>query len=34
MGNQKLIELVLRGLPGIIDAVERGEAVIEFVGRE
>lgn len=33
MGDRKLIELVLRALPAIIDAIERGEAVIEFVGR-
>ena len=32
MSNRKLIELVLRSLPAIIDAVERDEAVIEFVG--
>lgn len=31
--NRKLIELVLRALPAIIDAIERDEAVIEFVGR-
>jgi predicted nuclease of predicted toxin-antitoxin system len=31
--NRKLIELALRALPAIIDAVERDEAVIEFVGR-
>lgn len=31
--NRKLIELALRALPAIIDAIERGEAVIEFVGR-
>jgi predicted nuclease of predicted toxin-antitoxin system len=31
--NRKLIELVLRALPAIIDAIERGEAVVEFVGR-
>jgi predicted nuclease of predicted toxin-antitoxin system len=33
LGNRKLIELILRALPSIIDAVERDEAVIEFVGR-
>ena len=32
-GNRKLIELVLRTLPAIIDAIERDEAVVEFVGR-
>jgi predicted nuclease of predicted toxin-antitoxin system len=31
--NRKLIELALRALPAIIDAVERDEAVIEFVER-
>jgi predicted nuclease of predicted toxin-antitoxin system len=31
--NRKLIELVLRALPAIIAAIERDEAVIEFVGR-
>lgn len=31
--NRKLIELALRTLPAIIDAIERDEAVIEFVGR-
>ena len=33
MSNRKLIELALRALPAIIDAIERDEAVIEFVGR-
>jgi predicted nuclease of predicted toxin-antitoxin system len=33
IGNRKLIELALRALPTITDAIERGEAVIEFVGR-
>jgi predicted nuclease of predicted toxin-antitoxin system len=33
ISNRKLIELILRALPAIIDAVERDEAVIEFVGR-
>jgi len=33
MSNRKLIELILRALPAIIDAIERDEAVIEFVGR-
>lgn len=32
-GNRKLIEQLLRALPAIIDAFERDEAVIEFVGR-
>jgi predicted nuclease of predicted toxin-antitoxin system len=31
--NRKLIELVLRALPAIIAAIERDEAVIEFIGR-
>ena len=31
--NRILIELVLRALPAIIDAIERDEAVIEVVGR-
>jgi predicted nuclease of predicted toxin-antitoxin system len=31
--NRTLIEQVLRSLPAIIAAVERGETVIEFVGR-
>jgi predicted nuclease of predicted toxin-antitoxin system len=30
--NRILIELVLRALPAIIDAIDRDEAVIEFVG--
>ncbi len=33
IGNRKLIELTLRALPAIIEAIERDEAVIEFVGR-
>jgi predicted nuclease of predicted toxin-antitoxin system len=33
MSNRKLIELALQALPAIIDAIERDEAVIEFVGR-
>jgi predicted nuclease of predicted toxin-antitoxin system len=33
MNNRKLIDLALRALPAITDAIERGEAVIEFVGR-
>jgi predicted nuclease of predicted toxin-antitoxin system len=32
-GNRTLITQVLRALPAIIGAVERGETVIEFVGR-
>lgn len=32
ISNRKLIELALQALPAIIDAIERGEAVIEFVG--
>jgi len=32
MSNRKLIELVLGALPAILDAVERGETTIEFVG--
>ena len=31
--NRKLIELVLRALPAIVDAIERDEAVVEFVER-
>ena len=31
--NRRLIDLVLRALPAIIGAIERDEAVIEFVGR-
>jgi predicted nuclease of predicted toxin-antitoxin system len=31
--NRRLIELVLHTLPAIIVAIERDEAVIEFVGR-
>jgi predicted nuclease of predicted toxin-antitoxin system len=31
--NRTLIAQILRALPMIIDAVERGEPVIEFVGR-
>ena len=31
--NRKLIELVLYALPAIVDAIEREEAVVEFVGR-
>ena len=33
MSNRKLIELTLQHLPAIIDAIERDETVIEFVGR-
>jgi len=33
MTNRRLIELVLRALPAIIDAIERDESVIEFAGR-
>jgi predicted nuclease of predicted toxin-antitoxin system len=33
MSNRKLIELALRALPAIIDAIERDEVVIELVGR-
>lgn len=33
ISNRKLIELALRALPAIIDAIERDEAVIELVGR-
>ena len=33
MSNRKLIELIVRALPAIIGAIERDEAVIEFVGR-
>jgi predicted nuclease of predicted toxin-antitoxin system len=32
-GNRKLIDLAMRALPAIIEAIERGEAVIEFVER-
>ncbi|HEY3031030.1 MAG TPA: hypothetical protein VGJ68_12725 [Bradyrhizobium sp.] len=31
--NRTLIAQILRSLPAIIGAVERGETVIEFVGR-
>jgi predicted nuclease of predicted toxin-antitoxin system len=31
--NKNLIEQILRALPTITDAVERGETIIEFVGR-
>jgi predicted nuclease of predicted toxin-antitoxin system len=31
--NRTLIELALRALPAIIEAIERDEAVIELVGR-
>ena len=31
--NRKLIELALRALPAITEAIERGEAVIEFTRR-
>jgi predicted nuclease of predicted toxin-antitoxin system len=31
--NRTLITQMMRALPEIIDAIERGEAVIEFVGR-
>jgi predicted nuclease of predicted toxin-antitoxin system len=33
INNRKLINLVLSALPAITDAIERGEAVVEFVGR-
>ena len=32
MSNRRLIELALRALPAIIDAIERDEVVIELVG--
>jgi predicted nuclease of predicted toxin-antitoxin system len=32
IGNRRLIELALNALPVIIDAIERDESVIEFVG--
>ena len=32
-GNRKLIDLALRALPAIIEAIERGEVVIELVER-
>jgi predicted nuclease of predicted toxin-antitoxin system len=31
--NRDLIQQILRSLPAIIKAIERGETVIEFVGR-
>jgi hypothetical protein len=31
--NRKLIELIMPALPAIIAAIERDEAVIEFIGR-
>ena len=33
ISNRKLIDLVLSALPTITDAIERGEEVVEFVGR-
>lgn len=33
ISNRKLIELALQALPAIVDAIERDEPVIEFVGR-
>lgn len=33
INNRKLIELALQALPAIIAAIERNEAVVEFVGR-
>jgi predicted nuclease of predicted toxin-antitoxin system len=33
ISNRKLIELALQALPAIIDAIERNETVVEFVGR-
>ena len=33
ISNRKLIELALQALPAIIDAIERDETVVEFVGR-
>ena len=33
ISNRKLIELALQALPAIVDATERDEPVIEFVGR-
>jgi predicted nuclease of predicted toxin-antitoxin system len=30
--NRNLIDVLLRALPAIIDAIERGEAVVEFIG--
>lgn len=32
IGNRELIELTLRALPSIADAIERGEVVIELIG--
>jgi predicted nuclease of predicted toxin-antitoxin system len=31
--NRTLIAQILRALPAIVDALERGETVVEFVGR-
>jgi hypothetical protein len=31
-GNRSLIAKIMRALPAIVGAIERGEAVIEFVG--
>jgi predicted nuclease of predicted toxin-antitoxin system len=33
ISNRKLIELALQALPAIIEAIERKETVVEFVGR-
>ncbi len=33
ISNRKLIDLALRALPAVTGAIERGETVIEFVGR-
>lgn len=33
ISNRKLIDLMLRALPAITDAIERGEVIVEFVGR-
>jgi predicted nuclease of predicted toxin-antitoxin system len=33
IGNRKLIELALQILPAIIEAIERKETVVEFIGR-
>jgi predicted nuclease of predicted toxin-antitoxin system len=33
LSNRKLIELALQALPAIIDAIERNETVVEFIGR-
>lgn len=33
VSNRKLIEMAMRALPAIVDAIKRGEVVVELIGR-